>query len=67
MPTSSIICNESHQNEYAAIKSITDEEKWHGLCKNTPLVSPSATIYTEHYQNEFATVKSITDEEKRHG
>ena len=28
VPTSASICKESHQNEFAAVKTITDDEKW---------------------------------------
>ncbi len=40
VPTSASICKESHQNEFATVKSITDEEKWHGLRKNTSWCPP---------------------------
>ncbi len=28
VPTSDSICNESHQNEYAAVENVADKEKW---------------------------------------
>jgi hypothetical protein len=61
VPTSATISKVSqvsHQNEHAAVESITDEEKWQGLHKNTPLGPTSASICKESHQNEYAAVKT---------
>jgi hypothetical protein len=53
----------NHQDGYANVKSITDEEKWQRLCINTPLV-PTSAEYVKNLTTINIPPKNIADEEK---
>jgi hypothetical protein len=61
------ICNESHQNEYAAIENVADEKKWQDDAKSHTGALDSATLCKNLTRMNFAAIKSLTDEEKWQG